>query len=289
MSGAGKASGKRIAVIAGNGLLPAIVVKALADAGIRPFVVMLAGEADPALATHEHVEIGVAELGKLIRALKSVGADRVVLAGGVRSRPRLSAFPLDRYTLAIIPRIIGALRRGDDGLLRALIGFIESHGIRVVGAHEVVPDLLAPDPASAITQRRPGSADMKDIEAALQAARAIGVLDIGQGAVGIGGRVVALEAAEGTDEMLGRVAQLRTAGRLKTPGGVLVKCAKPGQEERADLPTIGIMTVENAHAAGLSGIAVEAGRSLILGYADVVDAADRLGLFVATVSSEPLA
>ena len=149
-----------------------------------------------------------------------------------------------------------------------------------------MPDLLAPGQGSTMTRRRPDSTDRKDIAAALQAARAIGALDIGQGAVAIGGRVVALEGAEGTDEMLGRVAQLRSAGRLKTPGGVLVKCAKPGQEERADLPAIGLRTVENAHAAGLSGIAVEAGRSLILGYGDVLAASDRLGIFVSTFASE---
>jgi UDP-2,3-diacylglucosamine hydrolase len=274
------------AVIAGNGLLPGIVARALVEAGERPFVVMLRGEAGPDLAVHDHVEIGVAELGLLIRALKTAGARRAVLAGGVKSRPRFSTFRLDRYTLSIVPSIIRALGRGDDGLLRALIGFIESYGVEVVGAHEVVPDILAPDPGRAITRRRSKAADEMNIVGALVAARAIGALDIGQGAVAVGGRVIALEAVEGTDAMLRRVADLRRSGRLKAAGGVLVKCAKPAQEERADLPAIGVGTVENAADAGLSGIAIESGRSLILGYGETIAAADRLGLFISTFDPE---
>ena len=106
-------------------------------------------------------------------------------------------------------------------------------------------------------------------------------MDIGQGAVSVGGRVVALESAEGTDQMLQRVAALRKSGRISARRrGVLVKVCKPQQDLRADLPSIGANTVRLAAAAGLSGIAVEAGRSLVLGREETLQAADAAGLFV---------
>jgi DUF1009 family protein len=155
----------------------------------------------------------------------------------------------------------------------------------VVGAHEVVPDLLAIE--GAITKAKPKPADHRDLNAAFAAAKAIGALDIGQAAVAIGGRVVAVEGIEGTDGLLARIRTLREHPRLSgKKRGVIVKCAKPGQELRADLPAIGPQTVQAAHEAGLAGIGVEAGHSLILDYEKVRASADALGLFVAGLSEE---
>ncbi|TIU20728.1 MAG: DUF1009 domain-containing protein, partial [Mesorhizobium sp.] len=132
---------------------------------------------------------------------------------------------------------------------------LEKRGITVVGAHQIVPDLAAAE--GTLTAAGPRQSDWRDIEAGRAAAKAIGALDIGQAAVAIGGRAIALEGIEGTKGLLERTRELRGHGRLagKTRG-VLVKCAKPGQELRADLPSIGPQTVEAAHAAGLAGIAV---------------------------------
>src|SRR5690606_4568813 len=125
-------------------------------------------------------------------------------------------------------RSVAGLVKGDDGLLRSVIAAIEKQGIRVVGAHEIVPDLLAP--VGVLTRVHPTKADQRDISAASEAALAIGKLDIGQGAIAIGGRVVALEGIEGTEALLERTGAMRNHGRLagKT-GGVLVKCSKPQQ------------------------------------------------------------
>jgi hypothetical protein len=148
-----------------------------------------------------------------------------------------------------------------------------------LGAHQVVPELIAAEGCH--TKARPQAAERRGIEAARTAAEAIGLLDIGQAAVAVGGRVIALEGIEGTDGLLARVRDLRGHGRLAgRSGGVLVKCAKPGQEARADLPSIGPNTVEAAHAAGLAGIAVEAGHSLVLDGPAMIEKADALGLFV---------
>lgn len=274
----------RTAIIAGNGLLPMVVAEALAAKGNPPFVLCLKGEADEALHKYDHAVVSILEFTRLIRALKQSGAKNVVLAGGVRKRPNLSDIRLDFTTLRALPRVFRALGQGDDALLRAFIGLLETYGFHMVGAHQIVPDILAPAP-SILTNTKPDKKERHNIVLASQAAALLGTLDVGQGAVAVGGRVVALEGVEGTDNMLKRVRQMRDEGRIPRQGGVLVKCAKPTQDERADLPAIGIDTVTNIAAAGLAGIAIEAGRTVMLSYHDTVQAADAQGLFIVTFDS----
>lgn len=271
----------RTAIIAGNGLLPQVVAEALEKQGNPPFIICLKGEADESLHRYEHTTVSMVELTSLIRALKQSGASNVVLAGGVRKRPNFSDIRLDMTTLLAMPRMFRALGKGDDALLRAFIGLLESYGFHMVGAHQIVPDILAPA-ACVLTSTKPDKKELHNIELGRQAAVMLGNLDVGQGAVAVGGRVVALEGVEGTDDMLKRVQQLRNEGRIPRQGGVLVKCAKPAQDERADLPTIGIDTVTNIVAAGLAGIAIEAGRTVMLSYHDTVTAADGKGVFIVT-------
>jgi DUF1009 family protein len=278
-------SGDRIAVVAGSGRLPLDLAENLAAQGHAPFVVMVTGEASPELASYDHEELTVENFAGLAPLLKRQGTTHVVLAGGISRRPKLSALKPSLALLKLLPRALSALKKGDDGMLRALAAEVESRGIKMVGAHEIAPDLLASE--GSMTAAAPQASDWRDIEAAAEAARAIGALDIGQAAVAIGGRAIALEGVEGTDGLLERVKGLRSHGRLagKTRG-VLVKCAKPGQELRMDLPSIGPGTVTAAHAAGLAGIGVEAERSLVLDLANVIGEADRLGLFVVGLPRE---
>ncbi|MEP1515874.1 MAG: UDP-2,3-diacylglucosamine diphosphatase LpxI [Nitratireductor sp.] len=275
---------RRVAIVAGGGRLPADLALGLAARGQNPFVVIVGGEVRPdsPLWRFEHEVIELEEFGRLVGVLKTAGVSHVVLAGAIERRPALSRLKWTVDLIAMLPRVVATLGRGDDGILRAIVGFLESRGFAVMGAHEILPDLVAT--AVTLTRARPTAKDRRDISAARTAARAIGALDIGQAAVAIGGRVVALEGIEGTDGLLARVAHLRTHGRIAASSrGVLVKCAKPGQELRADLPAIGPNSVEGAHAAGLVGIAVEAGRSIILDQGKVIETANRLGLFVTGV------
>ncbi len=274
-------AGSRVGIVAGGGKLPEAVADALETQGQRPYVVILEGEADPAgpLAARDHGLLELEHFASLVPLLKRHGVTHLVLAGEVKRRPRLSKMRMNFSLLASLPRIALELALGDDGLLRAILRYIERRGIKVVGAHEVVPELVASE--GCYTRTTPQGPDWRDIEAAREAAEAIGALDIGQGAVSIGGRVIALEGIEGTDGLLARARDLRGHGRLagKTRG-VLVKCAKPGQEARADLPSIGPNTIELANAAGLAGIAVEAGHSLVLEGPTLIERANALGLFV---------
>lgn len=277
--------GDRIAVVAGSGRLPADIAESLAARGHQPFVVMVEGEAASGLAAYDHEELAVGNFAGLAPLLKRHGITHAVFAGAISRRPRLSELKPGLALLQILPRALAALVKGDDGVLRALAALVESYGVKVVGAHQIAPDLLASE--GPMTKVAPLKSDWRDIEAAAAAARAIGALDIGQAAVAIGGRAIALEGIEGTDGLLERVGDLRSHGRLAGKArGVLVKCAKPGQELRMDLPTIGPATVAAAHAAGLAGIGVEAERSLIVDLAGVIGEADRLGLFVVGLPPE---
>ncbi|MBB3148012.1 hypothetical protein FHS21_004453 [Phyllobacterium trifolii] len=276
----------RTAIVAGNGQLPVAVAQSLRKLGDNPLIVAIKGEAEPEFYAGEHAEISIVELGGLVKILKAEGISNVVLAGGIRHRPEFrAALRPGNGNLVALYRFLRAFRLGDDGLLRAVIATIESYGFRVLGAHEIVPDILAPAPGT-LTRKRADQESVANMHAARQAAIMIGSLDIGQAAIAIGRRVVALEGVEGTDAMLQRVAELRHAKRINRKGGVLVKCAKPQQEVRADLPAIGVSTVENAVKAGLKGIAIEARRTLILGYGETIAAADKAGLFIETFEQE---
>lgn len=271
----------RVAVIAGSGRLPVNVAAGLKAAGHAPFVVIAGSEAGEAgeLKAYDHATLELEEMAALIPLLKRKRITHVVLAGGIGRRPKLTKLRPNLHVLTMLPRLIAGLARGDNALLETLVGLIEQAGPKVVGAHEIVPDLVAGE--GVMTIAKPTAADRKDLAAAFAAAKAIGALDIGQAAVSVGGRVIALEGIEGTDGLLARTVTLRSHGRLSgKKRGVVVKCAKPGQELRADMPAIGPHTVTAAHQAGLAGIGVEAGRSLILDYEAVCESADAAGLFV---------
>jgi DUF1009 family protein len=281
------APGDRVAVVAGSGRLPVDVVEGLRASGHTPLVLAVEGEADAVLA------VPVVNMRRFrsthfiqeVARIRREGFTHMVLAGGISHRPALRDIPLSFTLLRFLPRVLHALSSGDDGLLGAIVKGIEGQGIKVVGAHQIVPDLLAR--GGVATRARPGPRDERDMRAALQAARTLGALDIGQAAVAIGGRAIALEDIDGTDSLLQRVRALRDHGRLAgRTGGVLAKCAKPGQEVRADLPAIGPSTVEAAHAAGLAGIAVHSGAALILDRAATIERADALGLFIAGIDVE---
>jgi len=269
----------RTAIIAGNGQLPIAVAQTLTERGESPFLIPLRGEAAAELYAYPHQEISLVEFAKLVHALKHHKIENIVLAGGVTKRPYLRDLRLDWPTLYILPRLAFALGRGDDALLRAFIKALESYQFRICGAHQIVPELLA-SKCMKLSKHRPSTKAHEDIKLAAQGAQMLGALDVGQGAVAVGGRIVALEGAEGTDEMLARVQHLRKAGRIPAKGGVLVKVMKPSQEARADLPTIGPKTIEIAHEAGLVGIAIEAERSFILEPAKTMMLADQYGLFI---------
>lgn len=270
----------RLAIIAGGGMLPRYVADAARARGEDPYILALSNESAETWSGFDHEFISIGNYAGIGAAFRRQGIGRAVLSGWVRRRPEWRDIHAPLKALFILPSVVRTLLKGgDDAVLKMVIRLIEAEGVRIVGAHDIVPDLLGSEgPLGSVA---PDGAAEADIAAAAAAALALGRLDVGQGAVAVGGRVVALEGAEGTDGMLERVAALRAAGRIsQRRKGVLVKLCKPGQDMRADLPSIGVETLRRAKAAGLAGIAVEAGRSLVLERDELIAEANAHGLFV---------
>lgn len=270
----------RLAIIAGGGMLPHHVAEAAQARGESPFIVALSNETSLDWSDFDHQFLGIGNFRAISAVFQAEGIDRVVLSGAVRRRPEWRDIKPTLKTLSKVPSVLKTLLSGgDDAVLKMAIELIEASGARVIGVQDIIPELLAE--TGAIGAIEPDRDDWKDIEVAAAAAVALGKLDVGQGAVAVGGRVVALEGPEGTDAMLARVAGLRAEGRISARRrGVLVKLCKPQQDLRADLPSIGASTIEGAQAAGLAGIAVEAGRALVLERQQMISQANNARIFV---------
>lgn len=271
---------RKLGLIAGGGTLPLEIAEHCEQAGRAVFIARLKGFAGPELNRFPGADVGLAEIGKTIKALKRAGCQAVCLVGNV-SRPDFKTLKPDLRGLAMLPAVIAAARHGDDALLRVVLNEFAKEGFAIEGAHEAKSDLTLP--AGALGAVAPGPEHQGDIDRALRVAREIGRLDVGQGAVVCDGLVLAVEAQEGTDAMLRRVAHEIPTAIRGTPGayrGVIAKAPKPIQETRVDLPTIGLATVQRAAAAGLAGIVGEAGRLLVLDREAVIELADELGLFI---------
>lgn len=269
-----------IALICGGGSLPFALARTLEARGRHVLLLALRPWADPvAVARHRHHWVSVGQLGHMMRFARAEGIRDLVLIGTL-VRPSLMRTRFDWLTLRALPRVVRSFRGGDDHLLSGLARIFEDHGFRLRGAHEVVPDILVPE--GLLGRRAPGAGDLEDIARARALLAAIGPYDVGQAAVVADARVLAIEAAEGTDGLLDRVAEMRASGRLRGPEerGVLVKAAKPGQDRRFDLPTIGPRTIEGVARAGLAGLAVVAGETIVAEPGRVAQLADELDVFV---------
>ena len=269
----------KLGLIAGGGDLPYAVAQRCELEGRDLYVVRLDGFADPHLTRWPGDDFGMAQIGAILKALKANGC-RVVCLAGIVSRPDFKTLKPDFKGATLLPGIVSAAAKGDDALLRKILSVFENEGFAVEGADDILGgETLAVGALGAIT---PTDDQLQDLKKALHIAEKSGELDIGQGAVVCDGLVLAIEAQEGTDAMLSRVAGLPAdlRGSPNAPRGALGKAPKPIQDLRVDMPVIGPRTVEMAAAAGLAGIGGVSGRLILIERAAIVAAADRLGLFV---------
>jgi DUF1009 family protein len=267
----------RIGILAGGGRLPLTIAESVIERGGSVHIVAIEGEADSGIARFPHTWVNWGQVGRMVSTLRK-HADALVIAGGVR-RPDLWKLRPDWGFFVSLPQILDMMAGGgDDSVLSRVVRFFEAKGITVRGAHEMAPGLLAlAGPAGALSLDR---LSLADAELGFAVRAALGALDAGQAVVTEGGRVLAIEGAEGTDAMLRRVADLRGARGGASPSGVLAKGPKPGQELRVDMPTIGPRTVDLAAAAGLAAVAVEAEGVLLLDRSEAVAAADASGVAI---------
>lgn len=263
-----------LGILAGGGPLPGRVAAAAQAAGRPVFIVGLEGFAEAAvLAPYPHIVLRIGAAGRILSELRGHGCQDLVMIGTIR-RPSVLDLRPDAVGARLLARIGRAAFAGDDGFLAAVIRVLREEGFHILGAHEILTQALGA--AGLLTRAGPDAQALADIRRGVAVVRALGAVDVGQGCVVQQGLVLAVEAIEGTDAMLTRCAALARPGA----GGVLVKLVKPGQDRRADLPTIGTETIRNAAAAGLRGVAFEAEGTILADREALVAAADAAGLFV---------
>jgi DUF1009 family protein len=269
-----------VGLIAAGGVMPFAVADSLIARGLTPVLFALKGACDPvAVERFRHHWISVGQIGRAIKLFRSENCRDLVFIGTL-VRPALSEIRLDWGTLRVVGPVLAAFRGGDDHLLSGIGRIFEKDGFRMVGIRDVAPDVLMP--AGCLTRVVPDDIAAADIAKGRDVLRALSPFDIGQAAIVIDGHVVAVEDIEGTDGLLARVARLRGEGRIraKAPRGVLVKAPKSSQDLRFDLPTVGPRTVEGAIKAGLAGIAIVAGNTIVVEPQAMIEAADAAGLFL---------
>ncbi len=276
----GAQSERPLGILACAGPLPVEVAEAGAKQGRRVHIVAIDGFAGEAVTrfSHEHVNLG--QLGRILASFERAGVREIVIAGAMQ-RPSLLGLRIDWGFVRNLPAILTLTRGGDDSVLRRVVRFFEEQGLTVLGASDVAPGLLAP--LGSLSAAGAGETDLRAIARAANLIGDLGRFDIGQGVVANPEGIVAVEGVRGTDAMLRDLGE-GGAGAGAGRGGVLVKLAKPGQEMRVDLPTIGPETVRLANMAGLAGIAIGAGGAIVLERERVAEAADAVGLFVVGIA-----
>lgn len=263
-----------LGVIAGGGALPLRVVQAAAALGRPVHIVVLEGHGDPAAyAGLSHVTLRWGLAAQMLSWLKQHGVREVVLAGNV-ARPSLLSLRPDAASMKLLGRIGRAAFNGDDSILRAVMKVLGEEGFEVVGAQALLAGLL-PE-AALLAGPMPDDVARADIARGLAVCHAIGAVDVGQAVVVQQGLVLGVEAIEGTDALILRAGGLKREG----PAPILVKALKPAQSELADLPTIGPQTIASARAAGLRGLAFQAGGTILLDRNTTIAAAEAAGIFL---------
>jgi UDP-2,3-diacylglucosamine hydrolase len=263
----------KIGLIAGAGDLPHAVITDAKEQGYEIYVAALRGFSEPEDFSAASDAFNFVEFRKLIKRFKQENCTHVTLAGNV-ARPDFSTLKPNLRDLPLLAQAVKAATKGDDGLLKFVVSLFENEGFEILAPQDICKSNLMM--LGALGENKPQKQHQADIEKAMSIAALMGQSDIGQGAVVNKGLVLAVEAQEGTDMMLERVAGLPDDIR----GGVLAKCLKPGQEDRVDLPTIGLTTIKLTVKAELSGIALVAGQAFVMDRAEVIKLADKHGIFI---------
>jgi DUF1009 family protein len=263
-----------LGVVAGGGTLPLRVAQAASAMGRPVHVVVLEGHGDPAAYVGQsHVTLRWGLAAQMLSWLRQNGVRELVLAGKV-ARPSLLSLRPDAASMKLIGRIGRAAFNGDDSILRAVMKVLAEEGFEVVGAQALLAGLLPQ--AALLAGPMPDDIARADIARGLAVCHAIGAVDVGQSVVVQQGLVLGVEAIEGTDALILRAGALKREG----PAPILVKAPKPAQSELADLPTIGPKTVDSALAAGLRGLAFQAGGTILLERETTIAAAEAAGIFL---------
>ena len=271
-----------VGLLACGGRFPIVIAEKARECGIPVVCVAVKGMADPVLKNicAEFTWLRRLSLGKTVRSFRRGGVRRWTMAGKFEKRVLLRPWWWFRFLpdWRIIRIWLSRRRRAnnDDSLLLALIDEFRRDGLECVSALDLCPELLVKE--GILTRRKPSAAELQDIDIGWHLAREMGRLDVGQSVMIRARAVLAVEAVEGTDQAIARAGELCRRG-----GFVVVKVAKPQQDKRFDVPTVGVQTIETMRAAGATALAIEAGRTILLDEAETVARADKYGIAIASL------
>ena len=268
---------KTLGIIAGKGSLPAQIIKACQNNNRPFFVITFEENAEPEITAAPHAVVRIGAVGEALKLLRNAGAQEIVMAGGIK-RPSLSSLRPDAAGAALLKKLGIAFFSGDDALLKAITAFFEEENFTIVGVDSILNNLLADE--GILGKISPDKQAKADIIIGMAAAKNLGALDIGQAVIVENGFVLGTEDDTGTDALISLCQRLKQKNKKS---GVLVKAKKPNQEEKVDLPSIGVKTIENLYATGFAGVAVEAHGSLLIDKKELIKKADEYGLFVVGV------
>lgn len=267
----------RIGLIAGNGRFPFLVLDGARRMGHEVTIVAIKEETFPEIEQAaargprpvpvHWVSLG--QLGKAIAVLKEAGATQAVMAGQVKHVKIFSGIVPDMTLLSVMTRLKA---RNTDALISAVADVMREKGVELIDSTTFLEPLMARE--GVLSDRAPSDEERDDFAFGYRVADAIAALDVGQTIAVKHKAVVAVEAMEGTDEVIGR------AGYLAGPGVRIVKVAKPNQDMRFDVPVVGLLTVKAMRVAGASAISIDAGKTLVLDGADFFASANEAGIAV---------
>lgn len=271
-------SNESLAIFAGRGILPKMLIEKCQREGRRFKLFLLESEEyEIDYSAFDPIKMPYGNVGKFLEILKENKIKNLIFIGAV-NKPNFSNIKVDKKGAILLAKIVTSKILGDDAVLRTVISFFEKEGLKIVKIDEFLDDIVVKK--STLTKLQPTSQNLADIDLARKAIRAMSQFDIGQSVVVAQKQIIAVEAIEGTDEMIKRCGELNVSF---TKDAILVKMKKTGQSGKADLPTIGINTIKNCKASGICGIAIQAGVTLVIDKDMVIKLADDLGIFLVAI------
>ncbi|GHU12249.1 hypothetical protein FACS189449_05580 [Alphaproteobacteria bacterium] len=264
-----------VGIICGNSNYPLLVARACVERNIR-FCLLLLKDCVDLDGFDElrvpYIRINLGEISKALNFFHENEVTEVIFAGGVK-RPNFSGLSLDKKAASWVLKLGKAIFSGDDALLRKLSSLLEEEGFKILAGTDLLDDVFVKN--GVLSKRHPSESDHEDIKKGFEIAKAIGKMDIGQSVIICDGITLGVECIEGTDALIDRCAQLRKSDH----GGILVKVSKPQQDCRLDLPTIGVDTINRLNKNDFSGVAVEAGKCIVINKKSVIEQVDNFSMF----------
>lgn len=267
-----------LAIFAGRGPLPMMLIEDCQKKGRKFTIFLLEGE-DYTIdySAFNPFKIAYGELEKFLTLLNQNQIKNIVFIGGV-TKPNFSALKVDKRGAGLLAKILANKILGDDAVLRTVIKFFEKEGFRILRIDQLLDCVVSEK--STLTKIQPTKENLEDIAVGVKAIKTFSQFDVGQSIVIAQKQIIAVEALEGTDEMIKRCKNLKVD---YTKAAVLVKMKKIKQSMKADMPTIGVETIKNCAASKICGIAIQANSTLVLQKDEVIKTADELGLFLTVI------